>query len=88
MNQFPRPPSPEWVTAHRLRPSLQSMNVRALGQGLVEYALILVLIAIVVIVMLSSLGQSTSSIFAEVSCTLAGGTYHKDQGGGNSNKCK
>jgi len=43
------------------------------GQGLVEYALILVLIAIVAIGVLTELGGQTSQIFTDVNCTLAGG---------------
>jgi pilus assembly protein Flp/PilA len=46
----------------------------AYGQGLVEYALILALIAIVVIGVLTQLGGKTSEIFSSVSCTLDGGT--------------
>jgi len=37
------------------------------GQGLVEYALILVLIAIVVIVILTVLGNQVSTIFSTIS---------------------
>jgi pilus assembly protein Flp/PilA len=37
------------------------------GQGLVEYALILVLIAIVVIVILQVVGQQTNNVFSNVS---------------------
>ena len=40
------------------------------GQGLVEYALILVLIAIVVIVILSFLGQQVNSTFSTISSGL------------------
>jgi len=36
------------------------------GQGLVEYALILVLVAIVVIVVLAILGPSVSNIFQNI----------------------
>jgi pilus assembly protein Flp/PilA len=36
------------------------------GQGLVEYGLILVLIAIVVIVVVSTLGKTTQDIFSNV----------------------
>ncbi|MEN6579905.1 MAG: Flp family type IVb pilin [Anaerolineaceae bacterium] len=43
------------------------------GQGLVEYALILVLIAIVVIVALSLLGGSVGNIFNKIQKTLEGG---------------
>ncbi len=42
------------------------------GQGLVEYALILVLIAIVVIVILSLLGTRVSGIFSTISSSLSG----------------
>jgi pilus assembly protein Flp/PilA len=40
------------------------------GQGLVEYALILVLIAIVVILILSFLGQQVNSTFSTISSGL------------------
>ena len=40
------------------------------GQGLVEYALILVLVAIVVMLGLKSVGQSTSSAFNHVNTDL------------------
>ena len=43
------------------------------GQGLVEYALILVLIAIVTIGILTELGGQTSEVFSSVSCALDGG---------------
>jgi pilus assembly protein Flp/PilA len=42
------------------------------GQGLVEYALILVLISIVVIAVLTATGTSIQDIFQEISDTLAG----------------
>ena len=41
------------------------------GQGLVEYALILVLVAIVVIAALAILGPKIASIFNTISNTLA-----------------
>lgn len=40
------------------------------GQGLVEYALILVLIAIVVIVILTFLGNQVGSTFSKISSGL------------------
>jgi pilus assembly protein Flp/PilA len=40
------------------------------GQGLVEYALILVLIAVVVITAVKTLGTSTNSVFTTVGSTL------------------
>ncbi len=46
----------------------------ARGQGLVEYALILALIAIVTIGVLTQLGGQTSEVFSRVSCALDGGT--------------
>jgi Flp pilus assembly pilin Flp len=45
---------------------------KELGQGLVEYTLILVLIAVVVISVLIQLGTKTSLVFSKVECTLAG----------------
>jgi pilus assembly protein Flp/PilA len=41
------------------------------GQGLVEYALIIVLVAVVAIVALTLLGTSISDILNTISCTLA-----------------
>jgi len=41
------------------------------GQGLVEYALILVLVSITVIVVLSLLGDSVGQVFNDVNATLA-----------------
>lgn len=41
------------------------------GQGLVEYALILVLVAIVVIAVLAALGGSVRDVFDKVQKTLA-----------------
>ena len=40
------------------------------GQGLVEYALILVLIAVVVIVVLTFLGEQIQGVFQQVADTL------------------
>jgi pilus assembly protein Flp/PilA len=42
------------------------------GQGMVEYALILVLIAIVVLVILGVAGQQVNNVFSNVSNGLAG----------------
>jgi pilus assembly protein Flp/PilA len=41
------------------------------GQGMVEYALILVLIAIVVIVILTVLGKQVNNVFSNISNGLA-----------------
>jgi pilus assembly protein Flp/PilA len=53
---------------------------RQTGQGMVEYALILVLVSIVVIVILLTLGQQLQQVFSNVTCALAG-TAHMGQGG-------
>lgn len=47
---------------------------REKGQGLVEYALILVLVAIVVIVALGFLGNVANNAFDSVGQTIQGGT--------------
>src|SRR3954453_19487181 len=53
------------------------------GQGLVEYALILVLIALVCIGVLTQLGGKASQVFTSVSCTLDGGTVATTSHPGN-----
>ena len=58
------------------------------GQGLVEYALMLMLVAIVVIGSVSLLGNQVSSTFEQVNCRFSGGTYHTDNGNGNSSRCQ
>jgi pilus assembly protein Flp/PilA len=45
-------------------------DLRKKGQGLVEYALILVLIAIVVIVILAVLGGAVNDIFSTIASAL------------------
>lgn len=42
------------------------------GQGMVEYALILVLIAVVVIVILGIIGHQVNNVFSNVSNSLGG----------------
>jgi pilus assembly protein Flp/PilA len=42
------------------------------GQGLVEYALILVLVAIVVIVALTALGPIIGNVFSDINGSLEG----------------
>ncbi len=49
---------------------LRNFFAREEGQGLVEYALILVLIAIVVIGILSVLGGRVSSVFSQIDSGL------------------
>ena len=46
--------------------------LREKGQGLVEYALILVLIAIVVIAILAILGTQVSTVFSQITSGLQG----------------
>jgi pilus assembly protein Flp/PilA len=45
-------------------------NPREEGQGLVEYALILVLVAVVVIVVLAILGPLVANVFQSINSTL------------------
>lgn len=51
-----------------LRGKLAQLKKR--GQGLVEYALILVLIAIVVIVILGFLGQQVNTVFSNIGSAI------------------
>jgi pilus assembly protein Flp/PilA len=51
---------------------LRGLLVRQEGQGLVEYALILVLVAIVVIGVLATMGQRISDAFTDIANNLAG----------------
>ena len=56
--------------AGRARAVLEALSRRLRedrGQGMVEYALILVLIAVVVIVILSVVGQQVNNVFSNVS---------------------
>lgn len=52
---------------------LKKVLKREKGQGLVEYALILVLIAIVVIAILALLGPSVGEIYSNVLCAIEAG---------------
>jgi pilus assembly protein Flp/PilA len=49
-------------------------NPREEGQGLVEYALILVLVAVVVIVVLAILGPLVANVFGAINSTLTSRT--------------
>ena len=51
---------------------LRGLLVRREGQGLVEYALILVLVAIVVIGVLATMGQKISTAFTDIVNNLGG----------------
>jgi len=46
-------------------------SLKEMGQGLVEYALILVLVAVVVIAVLALLGPNIGNAFSTISCNLA-----------------
>jgi pilus assembly protein Flp/PilA len=54
----------------KVREFLARATDREEGQGMVEYALILVLIAVVVIVILSVLGGQVKNVFSNVSSGL------------------
>jgi pilus assembly protein Flp/PilA len=76
MSTIERPPRKAGQKAG-FRRNIQQTSAHAwaaFGQGLVEYALILALIAIVVIGVLNQLGGQTSHIFSSIGCTLDGGT--------------
>jgi pilus assembly protein Flp/PilA len=55
----------------RIRELIEQLRTREEGQGMVEYALILVLISIVVIVILSTLGKTLNNVYSNVSKGLA-----------------
>lgn len=57
--------------SERFRAALDQLNTREEGQGMVEYALILVLIAIVVIVILTTLGHNVNNVFSNISHGLS-----------------
>lgn len=61
-----------------MKPNL--LSAAAKGQGLVEYALILVLVAIVVIVILATMGPAISGVYCDIVVELgspcAGGGSH------------
>lgn len=61
---------------------------RSAGQGLVEYALLLALIAIVVVGSLKFLGGATNQKMEQVNCTMEGNEWKTDNGNQNSGKCK
>jgi pilus assembly protein Flp/PilA len=51
---------------------MRGLAQRQRGQGMVEYALILVLVAIVVIAVLTLMGQQIKNVFQDVVQTLQG----------------
>ncbi|HEY7926077.1 MAG: Flp family type IVb pilin [Candidatus Dormibacteria bacterium] len=54
----------------RVRRALVRATSEDDGQGMVEYALILVLIAVVVIVILTVVGQQVNNVFSNISSGL------------------
>jgi pilus assembly protein Flp/PilA len=50
---------------------LRGLFVRQEGQGMVEYALILVLVSIVVIIILMTMGQQIKNVFSNVVAALS-----------------
>ncbi|PDW02955.1 Flp family type IVb pilin [Candidatus Viridilinea mediisalina] len=65
------PPSTSLLNAFWQHES-QGWHVRSAGQGLVEYALLLVLIAIVVIGGLTVLGDEVEGVYYDIACALGG----------------
>jgi pilus assembly protein Flp/PilA len=57
--------------SERIRGLIEEIRAREEGQGMVEYALILMLIAIVVVVILSTLGHTVNNVFSNISKGLA-----------------
>jgi pilus assembly protein Flp/PilA len=63
-------PMRTYVAVLGLRDSLEELRTREEGQALVEYALLLALIAVVSIAVLTVLGTKVSHIFSKISTAL------------------
>jgi pilus assembly protein Flp/PilA len=63
-------PMRTYVAVLGLRDSLEELRAREEGQALVEYALLLALIAVVSIAVLTVLGTKVSHIFSRISTAL------------------
>ena len=63
-------PMRTYVVVLGLRSSLDELRDREEGQALVEYALLLALIAVVSIAVLTVLGTKVSHIFSKISTSL------------------
>lgn len=59
-----------WVTEQAMR--LRAAVLREEGQGMTEYGLILILIAIVVVLMLGVLGHQVNNAYSNISHSLPG----------------
>jgi pilus assembly protein Flp/PilA len=58
------------VRERRWMPMIRRFAARQSGQGMVEYALILVLVSIVVIVILLTMGNQIANVFSNVVAAL------------------
>jgi pilus assembly protein Flp/PilA len=63
----------DWILEvnERISGPVKRARTREEGQGMVEYALILMLIAIVVIVVVSTVGHTVNNVFSNVSNGLS-----------------
>jgi len=59
-----------WLSFHYSRLNKRMAAQKERGQGMVEYALILTLVAIVVIIILALLGPSLQRVYAYVYCSV------------------
>ncbi len=61
-----------WVRLQTLVAAAKSAARDEEGQGLVEYALILVLVSVVCIALLTTVGSQANNVFSKISSSLAG----------------
>ena len=54
----------------RLQNRIESLKSREEGQGLVEYALIIVLVSIAAIIAMGLLGTAVSNVFSQITTSL------------------
>ena len=54
----------------RLQNRIESLKSREEGQGLVEYALIIVLVSIAAIIAMGLLGTAVSNVFSKITTSL------------------
>lgn len=62
-----------WLYLREILPRVTHPRKHEKGQGMVEYALILVLIAVVVIVILNVVGNQVSNVFSNINSGLSTG---------------
>jgi pilus assembly protein Flp/PilA len=62
----------KWSRTDKKEVKVMLFTPKERGQGMVEYALIIVLIAIVVIIVLTVLGSQISTVFSEIASALQG----------------